>query len=122
MVMQDMTDTQKAGGGGANDRQVSRSGSGQRLQRGASLEHEPGGGEVKGGPPVGGASRMSEAFGVRSYLHHFYAPCPYKDPSVYDDDDDIRYLLHNDVKQRHCTSIWWKAFVILGFAFLAIGW
>lgn len=110
-----MTDIQQAGGGG-----VSRSGSGQRLQRSASLDQQETGSGAKPGSG-GGASKMSEVFGVKSYLHHFYAPCPYKDPSVYDDDDDIRYLLHNDVKQRQCTSVWWKAFVILGFAFLALG-
>ena len=95
--------------GHSSSGQVGRSSSGHRLQRETSFEQEV------------NNSHSSETFGVKSYLHHFYAPCPYKDPSVYDDEDDFRYLLHSDSKRRPCTSVWWKAFVALGVAFLAFG-
>ena len=32
-------------------------------------------------------------FGVKSYLHHFYDTHFYKDPDIYEDEDDFRYSL-----------------------------
>lgn len=61
------------------------------------------------------------SFGVKSYLHHFYDTHFYKDPDLYEaDDDDLRYLLHPNPRRR-CTSIWWKVFVWIGANFLIFG-
>lgn len=63
----------------------------------------------------------SDYFGVKSYLHNFYDQHVYKDPSVYEDEDDLRFLLHPNSRRRHCTSIWWKVFVWIGANFLIFG-
>lgn len=60
-------------------------------------------------------------FGVKSYLHNFYDTHFYKDPSIYEDEDDFRYLLHPNPRRRRCTSIWWKVFVWIGANFLVFG-
>ena len=61
------------------------------------------------------------SFGVRSYLHHFYdSHSSYKDPSVYEDDDDM-YLLHPNPRRRRCPPIWWKIFMWVGVNLLLFG-
>ncbi len=62
-------------------------------------------------------------FGVKSYLDHFYeSKQSYKDPEIYEDeDDDFQYLLHPRQRRRRCTSIWWKVFVWIGANFLIFG-
>jgi hypothetical protein len=67
--------------------------------------------------------RCTDYFGVRSYLHDFYdAHASFKDPEVYEDDDDFRYLLNPRLSRgRRCTSIWWKVFVWIGANFLIFG-
>ena len=62
----------------------------------------------------------SDYFGVKSYLHHFYDTHFYKDPKIYEDEDDFRYLLHPNPRRR-CMSIWWKVFVWIGANFLVFG-
>jgi len=63
-----------------------------------------------------------DVFGVRSYLHHFYDTHFYKDPSIYEEDEDeFRYLLRNNHRRRRCGSIWWKVFVWIGANFLIFG-
>jgi hypothetical protein len=60
-------------------------------------------------------------FGVKSYLHDFYDTHFYKDPDIYEEEeDDFRYLL-NPNPRRRCTSIWWKVFVWIGANFLVFG-
>ena len=81
-------------------------------------------------PPSSGAVSSTESkrkrscpisFGVRSYLHHFYdSHSSYKDPSVYEDDDDI-YLLHPNPRRRRCPPIWWKIFMWVGVNLLLFG-
>ena len=67
-----------------------------------------------------GCSNLS--FGVKSYLHNFYDNRVYKDPNVYEEeDDDLRYLLHPHPRRNRCTSIWWKIFVWIGVNFLIFG-
>ena len=64
----------------------------------------------------------SDYFGVKSYLHDFYDTRAYKDPEVYEDEDDFRYLLNPRLgRGRRCTSIWWKVFVWIGANFLIFG-
>jgi len=64
----------------------------------------------------------SDLFGVRSHLHHFYDNTFYKDPSIYEEDDEFGYLLQGPRKRpRLCTSIWWKVFVWIGANFLVFG-
>ena len=64
----------------------------------------------------------SDYFGVKSYLHDFYDTRVYKDPEVYEDEDDFRYLLNPRIgRGRRCTSIWWKVFVWIGANFLIFG-
>lgn len=69
----------------------------------------------------GGLGCSDLSFGVKSYLHNFYDSRFYKDPNVYEDDDDYRYLLHPYPRKRRCTSIWWKIFVWIGANFLIFG-
>lgn len=60
-------------------------------------------------------------FGVKSYLHQFYdTHTSYKDPSVYEDDDDA-YLLHPNPRRRRCPPIWWKIFMWVGVNLLLFG-
>ena len=66
-------------------------------------------------------SSCPDYFGVKSYLHHFYDTHFYKDPDIYEDEDDFRYLLHPNPRRRRCTSIWWKVFVWIGANFLVFG-
>ncbi|ELU10373.1 hypothetical protein CAPTEDRAFT_183585 [Capitella teleta] len=66
--------------------------------------------------------RCTDYFGVRSYLHDFYDTHVYKDPAVYEEEDDFRYLLNPRLgRGRRCTSIWWKVFVWIGANFLIFG-
>ncbi|XP_050402177.1 neurensin-1 [Patella vulgata] len=60
-------------------------------------------------------------FGVKSYLHNFYESHAFKDPLVYEDDDDFRYLLHSNPKRRRCPPIWWKIFLWVGVNLLLFG-
>ena len=60
-------------------------------------------------------------FGVKSYLHHFYDTHFYKDPSIYEDEDEYQYLLRGHPRRHRCTSIWWKVFVWIGANFLVFG-
>jgi len=63
-----------------------------------------------------------DVFGVRSYLHNFYDNHFYKDPSIYEEDEDeFRYLLHATHRRQRCGSIWWKVFVWIGANFLVFG-
>lgn len=67
------------------------------------------------------ASKCPDYFGVRSYLHYFYE-AGFKDPSVYEDDeDDTQYLLRPRNRRRRCRSVWWKSFTWIGAALLIIG-
>ncbi|ESO94483.1 hypothetical protein LOTGIDRAFT_203912 [Lottia gigantea] len=60
-------------------------------------------------------------FGVKSYLHNFYETHAFKDPQVYEeDDDDFRYLLNHNPRRR-CPPIWWKIFLWLGVNLLLFG-
>ncbi|KAK7099656.1 neurensin-1-like [Littorina saxatilis] len=60
-------------------------------------------------------------FGVKSYLHNFYdSHASFKDPSVYEDDDDM-YLLHPNPRRRRCPPIWWKIFMWVGVNLLLFG-
>lgn len=59
-------------------------------------------------------------FGVKSYLHDFYESA-YKDPSIYEDEDDFRFLLHPNPRKRRCPRIWWKIFMWLGVNLLIFG-
>ncbi|KAL4235725.1 Neurensin-1 [Mactra antiquata] len=59
-------------------------------------------------------------FGVKSYLHDFYE-ATYKDPSIYEDEDDFRFLLHSNQRRRRCPQIWWKVFMWLGVNLLIFG-
>lgn len=84
-----------------------------RLQRLPSLEKVDEDQEMLG---------CSDLFGVRSHLHHFYDKTFYKDPSIYEEDDEFGYLLQGPRKRRRlCTSIWWKVFVWIGANFLVFG-
>lgn len=60
-------------------------------------------------------------FGVKSYLHNFYDTTGYKDPSVYEDEDDFRFLLYPHSRRRRCRSVWWKVFVWIGANMLLFG-
>ncbi|XP_041360317.1 neurensin-1-like [Gigantopelta aegis] len=60
-------------------------------------------------------------FGVKSYLHNFYDASVYKDPLIYEDDDDLRYLLHANPRRRRCPPIWWKIFLWVGVNLLLFG-
>ncbi|KAL8590455.1 hypothetical protein ACOMHN_011668 [Nucella lapillus] len=62
-------------------------------------------------------------FGVRSYLHQFYdRDASYKDPAVYEDDDDL-YPPHlrGSSSHRRCPPIWWKIFMWVGVNLLLFG-
>lgn len=59
-------------------------------------------------------------FGVRSYLHDFYEAA-YKDPSIYEDEDDFRFLLGTNPRRRRCPPIWWKVFMWIGVNLLVFG-
>ena len=60
-------------------------------------------------------------FGVKSYLHDFYESAYSKDPSIYEDEDDFRFLLHPNPRKRRCPRIWWKIFMWLGVNLLIFG-
>ena len=75
----------------------------------------------KGGKPSLSRKRpCPDYFGVRSYLHDFYETT-YKDPSIYEDEDDFRLLLHPNPKRRRCPPIWWKIFMWIGVNLLVFG-
>jgi hypothetical protein len=59
-------------------------------------------------------------FGVKSYLHDFYE-ATYKDPSIYEEEDDFRFLLRSNKRRRRCPQIWWKIFMWLGVNLLVFG-
>ena len=59
-------------------------------------------------------------FGVRSYLHDFYE-ATYKDPSIYEEEDDFRFLLGPNPRRRRCPPIWWKVFMWVGVNLLIFG-
>lgn len=59
-------------------------------------------------------------FGVRSYLHDFYE-ATYKDPSIYEEEDDFRFLLGPHPRRRRCPPIWWKVFMWIGVNLLVFG-
>ena len=59
-------------------------------------------------------------FGVRSYLHDFYEAA-YKDPSIYEEEDDFRFLLGANPRRRRCPPIWWKVFMWIGVNLLVFG-
>jgi hypothetical protein len=64
----------------------------------------------------------TDYFGVRSYLHHFYEKTSsFKDPKIYEEEDDFRYLLNPGARKRRCASIWWKIFVWIGANLLVFG-
>lgn len=104
-------------GNSAKPPDISASTKRERLQRNPSLEKVEEDTEKpkakKHGCPIG--------FGVKSYLHHFYERHHFKDPSVYEEEDDFRYLLNPGKRRRRCTSIWWKVFVWIGANFLVFG-
>ena len=60
-------------------------------------------------------------WGVRSYLHNFYEMHFYKDPTLYEDEEDEHYLLSPNPRRKRCKSIWWKVFVWIGANFLIFG-
>lgn len=60
-------------------------------------------------------------FGVRSYLHNFYDSATYKDPSIYEEDDDNRYLLNPHARRRRCRPIWLKVCIWVGVNLLVLG-
>ncbi|XP_033737266.1 neurensin-1-like [Pecten maximus] len=61
-------------------------------------------------------------FGVKSYLHDFYDNHVYKDPQIYEEDDDIRLLLNPSAKRRRrCPPIWLKVCVWCGVNLLLFG-
>ena len=93
----------------------------ERLQRNPSLEKVDEDLEQEKRDLDGKRYICSDYFGVKSYLHNFYDSRVYKDPKLYEDDDDLRYLLHPTGRRRHCTSIWWKVFVWIGANFLIFG-
>lgn len=63
----------------------------------------------------------SDYFGVKSYLHNFYDTHFYKDPSIYEEEEEFGYLLRGHSRRKRCTSIWWKVFVWIGANFLVFG-
>lgn len=109
----------------------------------ASTSELGGGGGGSGGSGGGGGSGEGSGsakrkrscpvyFGVRSYLHHFYdSSSAFKDPNVYENDDDDLYLLHPNPhhrllrhrrrRRRRCPPIWWKIFMWLGVNLLLFG-
>ncbi|KAK3091214.1 hypothetical protein FSP39_017998 [Pinctada imbricata] len=60
-------------------------------------------------------------FGVKSYLHNFYDESTFKDPSIYEDEDDFRYLLNPNARRRRCPPIWLKICVWLSVNLLFFG-
>lgn len=68
-----------------------------------------------------GKKSCPDYFGVRSYLHNFYQSGSFKDPHVYEEDDDFRYLLHPNMRRRRCRPLWWKLFLWLGANLLVFG-
>ncbi|CAI9721721.1 Hypothetical predicted protein [Octopus vulgaris] len=59
--------------------------------------------------------------GVKSYLHYFYESPSFKDPSIYEEEDSLRYLLNPQRRRRRCPPIWWKIFLWLGANLLFFG-
>ncbi|GAB1597457.1 neurensin-1-like [Argonauta hians] len=59
--------------------------------------------------------------GVKSYLHYFYESPTFKDPSIYEEEDSLRYLLNPQRRRRRCPPIWWKIFLWLGANLLFFG-
>ncbi|XP_061182480.1 neurensin-1-like [Saccostrea echinata] len=60
-------------------------------------------------------------FGVKSYLHNFYDSATYKDPSIYEEDDDNRYLLNPHARRRRCRPVWLKVCIWIGVNLLVLG-
>lgn len=61
-------------------------------------------------------------FGVKSYLHEFYDNHVYKDPQIYEEDDDIRLLLNPHARRRRrCPPIWLKVCIWCGVNLLLFG-
>lgn len=59
-------------------------------------------------------------FGVKSYLHDFYETT-YKDPSIYEEEDDFHFPNRSGRRRRRCSHVWWKAFMWLGVNLLIFG-
>lgn len=59
-------------------------------------------------------------FGVKSYLHDFYEAA-YKDPSIYEEEEDFRFLLRSNQRRRKCPQVLWKIFMWLGVNLLVFG-
>lgn len=83
--------------------------------------------DVLGKPSVRKSNKSSprkkachDYFGVKSYLHDFYE-ATYKDPSIYEEEDDFRFLLRSNQRRRRCPQIWWKIFMWLGVNLLIFG-
>jgi len=94
----------------------------ERLQRNPSLEKVDE--DLESGKDEKEQQKYGcgDFFGVKSHLHHFYDTHFYKDPSIYEEDEDeFRYLLRNNHRRRRCGSIWWKVFVWIGANFLVFG-
>lgn len=90
------------------------------LQRSSSLDKVDEDAEQEGYEER--KSYPGKLFGVKSYLHHFYdARAAFKDPTIYEDEDDSQYLLYPNQRRPRCTSIWWKVFVWIGANFLVFG-
>ncbi|XP_064626298.1 neurensin-1-like [Lineus longissimus] len=103
-----------SGNGGGNGTNSSRRLSGKPpLERVDEVERQDSTAEKTGCP---------DYFGVRSYLHQFYErTSSFKDPKIYEEEEDFRYLLNPGARKRRCTSIWWKIFVWIGANLLVFG-
>jgi len=97
----------------------------ERLQRSGGLEkveEVPAKSETESTPQAPRKSSCPvDYWGVKSYLHNFYETHFYKDPSVYEDEEDQHYLLNPNPRRTRCKSIWWKVFVWIGANFLIFG-
>ncbi|KAL3869979.1 hypothetical protein ACJMK2_042598 [Sinanodonta woodiana] len=67
------------------------------------------------------AKKKCPYFGVKSYLHDFYSGSLYKDPTIYEEEEDLRLLLRPRLRRRRCSPIWWKVFMWIGVNLLLFG-
>ncbi|XP_054153092.1 neurensin-1-like [Oppia nitens] len=62
-------------------------------------------------------------FGVKSYLHHFYEQMAVKNPQLYEEYEEYKYLIEPKEKRRALClwrSIFWIGFILLVFGALVL--
>lgn len=107
---------------GADESRSNSRRSSKRLSRQASMErHSLDEQESRRTRKYEKRRSCPDYFGVKSYLHNFYDTAFFKDPSIYEEEDDYRYLLNPARRRRRCRPVWWKVSTWIGVNLMIFG-